>query len=115
MTSPSENVSTLRLPKTSFRVNAEDTESDLSQYFLSPEFLRPYRGDGWVWPFPAARPAMAIGDLRGALLHAETYLDASLDAMIEGEDAAMLEALEVLAGFVAVALGQVRKPSATLQ
>jgi hypothetical protein len=76
-------------------------------------------GAAWTWfPPTAARPTMSPGDLRASLLLAADYLDASLDAQVEGDDSAVVHALEVLAAIVQVVTGQMRAPSenrATLQ
>jgi hypothetical protein len=45
--------------------------------------------------------------LRATLLHADTYLDAALEAQIESENADVLDALTVLRGIVDVAIKQV--------
>lgn len=45
--------------------------------------------------------------LRATLLHVDTYLEAALDAQIEGENAHVLEALTVARGLVDVAIEQV--------
>jgi hypothetical protein len=64
----------------------------------------------FIYFAPKPEP-MSPGDLRASLLHAAEYLDASLDAMIEGDDGGVVDALEVLRGIVAVVLGQMRAPS----
>jgi hypothetical protein len=51
------------------------------------------------------RPPMAPGDRRAALLNAEAYLDAALDAQVEGDDAGVRDALEVALASIQVALG----------
>jgi hypothetical protein len=81
-----------------------------ADYFLSREFLQPY-GDDFFAYFAPYRPAAASAKVRGALLQAETYLADALDAQISGDDAKLVNALEVAAGLLAVALGAVRKSS----
>jgi hypothetical protein len=51
------------------------------------------------------------GDVRAAMLHAATYLDASLDAQIDGDEAELLRNLETLGGLVAAITGQLRGSS----
>ena len=70
-------------------------------HLLDPHPMFIYR------PPPPPEP-MAPGDLRASLLHAAEYLDASLDAQIEGDEEAMRSALEVTRGIVQVALGKLR-------
>jgi hypothetical protein len=73
----------------------------------------PGEPDGlWRWAFPTSSYVVSPpppeplnhGLLRAGVLHAETYLAASLDAHIEGDVAAMAEALLVARGFVVAAL-----------
>jgi hypothetical protein len=93
--------------ETRFAVNSEAASG--AAYFLSERFLRPYyRGSAWAYPFP---PPMAKADMRAAMLQGAGYLDAALDAQIEGDDGKLVNALEVVAGFVAVVLGQLHAPS----
>jgi hypothetical protein len=82
-----------------------------ADYFLSREFLQPYGDDFFAYFAPYRRPAAASAKVRGALLQAETYLADALDAQISGDDAKLVNALEVAAGLLAVALGAVRKSS----
>jgi hypothetical protein len=82
------------LSKARFRVKRETERESAIAYFLSPDFVKPYGADAWRY-FP--RPTMGPGDLRASLLHAADYLDASLDAQIEGDDAMVRDALEVTA------------------
>jgi hypothetical protein len=58
---------------------------------------------------------MAPGDLRAAMLNAETYLSDALDAQCEADDARLVNAIEVALGLLTVALAAMRKPSVTLQ
>ena len=57
------------------------------------------------------RPPLSRGDLRASLLHGADYLDASLDAMLDDDDAELLRNLETLGGLVAVVAGQLRGSS----
>ena len=87
------------------------TFSPAPQRTFSDSYIKiPNAPEAWRW-FPPApeprRPPMAPGELRAALLQAETYLDAALDAQIEGDDDAMRDKLEVLRAIVEVALGQI--------
>jgi hypothetical protein len=76
--------------------------------FLNPDFVRHYRGP-WIWPFP--RPPMAKADIYGATLQADTYSEAARDALRAGDDAAVLNALEVQAGVIAVVIERLRGSS----
>jgi hypothetical protein len=53
------------------------------------------------------RPTLSRGDLRASLLHGADYLDASLDAMLDDDDAEFLRNLETLRGLVVVAIDQI--------
>jgi hypothetical protein len=64
-----------------------------------------------VPPPEPRRPPLSPADLRAAMLHAETYLDAALDAQIEDDAAELLRNLETLHGLVAVVTGQLRGSS----
>jgi hypothetical protein len=110
----SQDTAPTRLHETLFDVNAERTKARLADFFLSDEFLAPYRDDAFRYfpPAPEARrPAMGRADVYAALLNADSYLEASQDAMREGDDCGVVDALEVLAAIVVVAIGQIRGAS----
>jgi hypothetical protein len=92
-------------------VSTSNAKAGLADFFLSPEFLAPYGGSAWVW-FPTApeprRPPMAKADIYFTTLHADAYSEAARDALRAGDDAAVLDALEVQAGFLAALIGQLR-------
>jgi hypothetical protein len=91
---------------------SDDQDNFPGNVFLSPDFVKHY-GGAWIWPFP--KPAPSPGDIRSALLNAAVYVDDALDAQIEGDDAKLLNAVEVLRSIADVVIGQMRKPSVTLQ
>jgi hypothetical protein len=89
--------------ETVFHVNSKTCSG--ADFFLSAEFLRKYRAEPWRYPF--ARPPMAPGDLRAALLHAADCLEAGLDAQVDGDEAELLRNLETVRGVVAVVIEQI--------
>ena len=80
---------------------------------LSASYIRFPGDDGPPWSYipPTApeprQPTLSRGDLRASLLHGAEYLDAALDAQIEGDPAALLDALTVLLAIVQVAIDQI--------
>jgi hypothetical protein len=107
MTPPTGNVSALETSHgyVSGSISQKHVSAADGSFFLSAEFLRPYRAEPWVYPFP--RPPMAPGELRAAVLHAAAYLDCGLDAQIDG----VRHALEVAGAIIKVALGILPGPS----
>jgi hypothetical protein len=108
MTAPTR---ALNAPGKHYRENVSPVNSKPcsgADYFCSPAFVRHYP-DAWRWyPAEVVQPPMAPGEIRASLLHGEEYLSDALDAHLEGDDARLVNAIEVLSAIVAVVAGQLR-------
>jgi hypothetical protein len=99
------------MPSTIPAIDAAQSTAFASSYIIihgEPDGFRrwafPDAALSYVVPPPPPPKPLDHGRLRAGVLHAETYLAASLDAHIEGDIAGMAEALLVARWFMVAAL-----------